>query len=314
MRTIPSLVFLALWLSAIPSRAATREFVAAFRDSSGAYVLSDDAAIYRLGSAHPSKLIQFSAPHGGAYHWLNEPTSFVRWRDGWLVSDASSTLLSFRPNGTFDRRVELPVRADRLAVSAGKLIVHNLLASTEAEQYWRSSDGVTVTRLSASDATKFASPLDNLVIVSGSEHGELYSGILIGAPLLRVISEDGKERKIAVAYTRTRARASFEHPRGIVDDISGYSQPMRDLYAPAAGGVVVLRNREDVKDAAGKPSPYVGRRADLYDGTGRHLATAVFPVTVRWVVSADFKTIACVTKDGDPYQAAWGKPIEGGVW
>jgi hypothetical protein len=314
MRLLRSIILIAAGLSALPTRAVTNEFIAAFRDSAGAYALSEGGSVYRLGAAHPSKLTQLSASHGGAYHWLNTPTSFVRWRDGWIVSDASTTLLRFRQNGIFDRKLELPVRADRLAVAAGKLIVHNLLASNRAEQYWESSDGVAVTRLPVVNVAKFASPLDNLVVIAGSQHGELYSATLIGAASMRAISPGGKERTIPIAYERTRARASFDHPQGIVDDITSYSQPMRDLDALPSGGVVVLRNREDLSDAAGKPSPYVGRRADLYDGRGTHVATAVFPVTMRWVVYADAKSIACVTKEGQAYQAVWGKPIEARVW
>jgi hypothetical protein len=251
---------------------------------------------------------------GNPYHWLNPPKGFAAWRDGWVVCDNTTRLLQFDRLGRFVRALETGVRSDRIAVAGGRLVLHNLVATGVDEQFSISSDGRAFVKLALPRTPEFHSPLDNLVLVAGGPHGEIYSGAIIGPPVLyfQSSSQQQQRHEIRVAYSRALARSQKEHPAGVVDDVAPYSQPFRDLYVLDDGRVVVLRNREDVR-SAGKISELVGQRADLYDSRGKHLRTAIFPTTLRWITRGTGSEVTGVTRDGGAVTVPWGDPVEGEV-
>jgi hypothetical protein len=306
-------VVLALSLPMASAGAAGYEFVTAFRDSSSAYALTQIGEIYQIHGPAVTKAVTLSDAAGRPYRWQNPPKSFVRWHGEWVVCDNSARLLWFSNRGTFVRATNVPVRADKIAVAGDALIVHSVVANTMAEQFWATVDGKSVARVPVADTRRFESPLENLLVIAGGRHGEIYSAPLLGPPVVHLAWLAGRRRDIAVAYSRTAFRASLERPTGVVDDVDPYSQPLRDLYPLEDGGLAVLRNREDVRGHDGKTQSMVGRRLDRYDRAGRQTATAQFPSTMRWVIAVTERDVTAVSRTGDIATAVWGKPLSGEI-
>lgn len=313
MGTLFKVVMLALSLPIVSAEAAGYEFVTAFRDASGAYALTQIGELYQIDGRAVTKAFTFSDAGGRPYRWQSPPKNFARWHGEWIVCDNSARLLWFSNHGTFVRATNVPVRADRLAIAGDTLIVHNVIANSMAEQFWATIDGKSVARVPVADTRRFESPLENLVVLAGGRHGEIYSAPLLGPPVVHLAWPAGRRRDIAVAYSRTAFRASLERPTGVVDDVAPYSQPLRDLYPLEDGGLAVLRNREDVRGHDGKTQSMVGRRLDRYDRAGRQTATAQFPSTMRWVIAVTGRGVTAVSRTGDIATVAWEKPLSGEI-
>jgi hypothetical protein len=306
-------VVLALSLPVVSAEAAGYEFVTAFRDSSGAYALTQIGELYQAHGHAVTKAFTFSDAAGRPYRWPNPPKSFVRWHGEWVVCDNSGRLLWFSNRGTFVRATNVPVRADRLAIAGDALIVHNVIANTMADQFWTTVDGKSVARVPIADTRRFESPLENLLVLAGGRHGEIYSAPFLGPPIVHLVWPADRRRDIAVAYSRTAFRASLERPTGVVDDVAPYSQPLRDLYPLEDGGLAVLRNREDIRGHDGKTELMVGRRVDRYDRAGRQTATAEFPSRMRWVIAVTPRDVTAVSPTGDIATVTWAKPLLGEI-
>jgi hypothetical protein len=102
----------------------------------------------------------------------------------------------------------------------------------------------------------------------------------------------------------------MEEIYGIVEDVSNYSLPVRDIL-PVGGGVIVLRNREDILRHDGGLELWKGRRADRYDDKGKQSATAVFDRPVNWIVSVTNAAVIGVSTRGDVAVARFAKAMPG---
>jgi len=54
-------------------------------------------------------------------------------------------------------------------------------------------------------------------------------------------------------------------------------------------------------------------RADRYDDSGRHIATAVFPDSVHWIVAVTPVDVTAINRDGIIFVAPWGRPVPGEI-
>jgi hypothetical protein len=298
---------------AAPPLTRQEQFAAACKSAAGSFFLTETGRIYGLrdGVLVPAAVLR--GTDGRPYRWGHLPTGFVGWKGDWYIASLSDRLTRFHADGSFVEIIPLPVRVDRLTATNDTLWVVNMLAQSPNQQLWQSKDGHTFTMLPSSgagDQRTFATPLDNLLIVAGSPNGDLYCTPAVGPPVMHRRWPPRRRTEIPIAYSRTRFRSELQEVAGMVDDVTVYSLPVRDVF-PSGNGIVTLRNREDVVAATGKIENLVGRRADRYDDSGRHLATATFPISVNWIAAADGSGVTALDHDGRIIRAAWSAPIPG---
>ena len=293
------------------------EFVAAFRELPVSYLLTATGEIYgvRPGDSVPTSVFVLSDTAARRpFRWNSAVRSFVRWRSEWVVADGSKRLLHFDAGGAFSGSVEAPFRVGKLAVAGKRLFALNVLANNAGEQVWQSTDGKHFSPLKRNgENRRFESPLDNLILLGGGHGDELYVASLIGPPVLHRIWPPDRLQDLRLAYSRSTLRAGLEEATGFIDDVTPYSQPIRDLVVSEQGDVLVLRNREDVRTPSGRLELISGQRADRYDASGRHMATAVFPRTMNWITLVTPASVWGMSKSGDIATAKWGKPIAGEI-
>ena len=294
---------------------AAAEFVAAFSDASGSFLIDAVGTIHAVqpnGSITKAMVLSQSA--GKPLRWTRPVRTFARLGASWFAADGTERLVQFRSDGTYIGEVNVPFRVAALTVAGNRLWALNMLAMRSGEQLWFSTDGRKFSPYDAATDRQFDSPLDNLVLLEGNRAGDLFFVSMIGPPVLKRVRPPARPVAFPLAYSRTKQRTTFENAEGMVDDVAPYSQPARHLMAIDDGGVVVLRNREDVLDASRKLETWIGRRVDRYDASGRHVATALFPETARFVVAVTTSAAVGISRSGGTITAKWGKPVPGSVW
>lgn len=297
-------------------QAAAADFEAAYRDRSAIYLLSSvgDGIYVPQPAGAPKRILSFFDAAGRPYRWQKNPTGFARWRSQWIVADTTNRLVRFNEKGIVTGFIELPARASSLATPGDGISFLNPLAVRPSQQLWHSSDGKTFRPVPQPDAVEdetFSNPTRNLVVVAGSPDGALYFAWVIGPPVLRRALDPAGGKTFPLAYSRTKLRSSLDEVVGDSGDVTRYSLPTRDLLALEGGSVVVLRNREDVPDGAGRSKAIQGLRADRYDAAGRHVATATFSEPVRWLSSPRSDGLSGITREGATVTAQWAKPLPG---
>jgi len=297
---------------------AALEFKAAFRDRSGAHLLSGmgDGIYAPQPSGPPKRVIAFHTAAGRAFLWPKEPTGLAHWQSEWFVADGTTQIAHFREDGTFAGFLDLPARASFLTTCGPALYFVNPVARRPSERIFRTVDGKTFSPLPLSPGEvdeRFPNLSHNLLVIAGSADGSLYYIPVFGQPVLRRVLPAGSEKAFPIAYSRTKFRASLDEVIGEVGDATKYSLPARDLLAMDGGAVVVLRNHEDVRGASGRIESIKGMHADLYDRAGRHLASATFSQPVRLLVASGKEFVSGTTLEGGLVTARWGKPMEGEI-
>lgn len=297
---------------------AAFEFKSAFRDRSGAYLLSSAGdGIYAPQSAGPPRrVIAFRNPGGGPFRWQKEPSGLARWQSEWFIADGTTRITRFKEDGAFAGFSDLPARASFLTTCGRALYLVNPVARRPSERIFRTVDGKKFSPLplTAGDADEpFPNLSHNLLIVAGSADGALYFIPLFSQPVLRRLLPAGSEKVFPIAYSRSKIRASLDEVIGEVGDPTKYSLPARDLLALDGGDVIVLRNHEDIRGAAGRLESIKGMRADWYDRSGRHMATATFSQSVRLLVTSGKEAVSATNLEGGLVTALWGKPLEGEI-
>jgi hypothetical protein len=311
--SLPGALLLILMSLSLP--AAGADFVAAFSDASGSFLIDGAGVISALQpNGSLTRAVVLSQSPGKPHRWARPVRTFARFGSTWVASDGSDHLVQFRADGIFSREVTLPFRAATLAVAGNRLWGLNMLAMHSGEQLWSSTNGKDFVAYDASAKTPFDSPLDNLVLLEGNRSGDLYFGSMIGPPVLKRLRPPAKPVAFPLAYSRTKQRTALEQAAGLIDEVAPYSQPARHLMAADDGGVVVLRNREDILNASKRLETWVGRRVDRYDAAGRHVATGVFPDTARWIIAVNQSEALGIDRSGRTIVAKWGKPVPSLVW
>jgi hypothetical protein len=306
-----------LYSGAAAAYAALRtELVAADRASDGAFFVTPVGELYRLrGTGMVTSAGALLRQDGGPLRWPTGIASFTRWRGAWVVADGSNTLRLFSVSGRLLRTVIVPIRVIGVTATKHELWVVNLTARDARSQIWRSTDGEHFTPFTEGrPASRFTSPASNMAILKASQDDDsVYEVSLVGPPVLHRVYPSARRADIALAYSRSAARASMEQVYGLTESVTDYSLPARDL-TPITGGVVVLRNREDVRlGTKGGLRLLKGQRADRYDEQGRQLATATFDRPVNWIAAVNGKWVTGVAVSGEVVTATWGPPISGEV-
>jgi len=295
--------------------AAGAEFVAAFSDPSGSFLIDASGAIHAVQpNGSIAKTVVLSQSPGKPLRWARPVRTFARLGPSWFAADGTERLVQFGADGMYSGEVKVPFRIAALTVAGNRLWALNMLAMRSDEQLWFSADGRKFNAYDAPSKQQFDSPLDNLVLLEGNRAGDLFYGSMIGPPLLKRVRPPAKPVAFPLAYSRTKQRTAYENAEGMVDEIAPYSQPARHLMAIEDGSVAVLRNREDILNAAKKLETWIGRRVDRYDASGRHVATGLFPETARFVVAVTKTEAVGISRSGGAISAKWGKPVPGAVW
>jgi hypothetical protein len=305
---------LALAWAVTPAFAAPQaELVAAWRQGAESALLDATGHIYVYGRQEIERTVTLTA-NGHPFLWRHTPTGFARWNSEWLVADGTNQIRRFATNGVFLAAFSVPTNAFDFAAAGTTLWIANHLAPSAQTRLWSSTDGRRFTALSLDeDRTEdpFALAMRAQTILTGSSSGELYVAHIIDAPVVRRVFPRSKLTRWPVAYSRSRSRALLEYADPGIDDLTLYSSPVRDLLAIGADELVVLRNREDVRTSRGMTTQQ-GLRADRYTG-GRHVASAIFPEPMKWILRSDAKHVTAVTKTGVVRVGEWGRPIAGGI-
>ena len=289
---------------------AAPEFVASFRSPEGMYVTTAVGALHRSVQGTPTKVFDFSDSPGRPHRWSRPVRSIAQFRSAWLVADGSNHLIRFDGRGILLDTIETRFHAAMLCVAGDRLWVLNSLAQTPGEQLWSSLDGSRFEQMATSGPqARFETPLRNLLVLAGGRRGELYVAPVIGPPSAKQVWPRGKRAPVKLAYSRTRHRASLADVIGLIEDVTPYSQPVRDMLVTDNGDLFVLRNREDVQNTSGRVEAVAGRRVDRYDAAGRHLSTAVLPETVRWLAEVNTRQAVGITKSGTRVSAEWRRAI-----
>ncbi|MDQ6801084.1 MAG: hypothetical protein M3041_09635 [Acidobacteriota bacterium] len=298
---------------AIGETASGADLTAAYRTPATCFLMSGAGEIYEANPREGlKKLFVLSDATGEPYHWINLPRSFVQWKSEWLVTDMSNRVVRFSAKGMWVGFIPLPFRAATLTVVGNSLWSLNHLATSPTNQLWRSTDGMTFTPVNVFSSTeRFHSPLRNLLLVAGDGAGKLYVMPIIGPPILHQAYP--AMIGIQLAYSRSKQREVLQDADRIIADVTPYSLPARDLFPLDLRGIVVLRNREDVRSASGTLELWLGRRADRYDDASHHVATALFPQSVHWIVGVTPTTVIGVDRSGHVVSATWGKPVRGEI-
>jgi hypothetical protein len=286
-------------------------FVDAFRTPSTSYFLTPIGEIYFAARGQsPKKLLVLHYANNLPYRWPKNPASFAQWRSEWLVANGANQLVRFTHDGMFTGFVELPIRSPKVAVTNDAIWITNLLAGNVARQLWRSTDGHTfVGQTEGASQARFTSPAKNLLVLAAGADGDVYVAAIIGPPVVRRVWPPNRRAEIRIAGSRSKMRAAMEEIYGVVDDVTDYSLPLRDLLPLPDGGFAVLRNREDVRGSTGKLELLKGQRADRYDRGGHQLATAVFPRSAHWLTAVTSTKVIGVSNAGEIVEATWGKAI-----
>jgi hypothetical protein len=297
---------------------AALDFPSAFHDRSGTYLLSavGDGVYAPQPGSPPKLMITFRDPSGGPFRWQKSPRGLARWQSAWLISDGTTRITRFKENGAFAGVLDLPAHASFITVCGPALCFVNPVARSPSERIFKTVDGKKFLPLpppAGGGDEPFLNLSHNLLVIGGSTDGTLYFIPLFGQPILRRLLPAGTEKAIPIAYSRSQFRASLDEVIGEVGDATKYSLPARDLLVLEGGDVIVLRNHEDVRGASGRLEPIKGKRADWYDRSGKHIATATFNDSARWLVSFRKDAVSATTRQGVPLTSRWAKPIAGEV-
>jgi len=310
----------ALLLTAVAAAAAAplSDFIAVSRAADETWLLKrgGQSLFVQRGTSAPLPAATFHLRDGRPFPWDREPLSLVRWRDRWLVANGGRNLWEFAGDGAFIDAVPAPSLITDVAAGAGVLWAYSAAAPPGLPSLWISSDARRFSPVQAAVTGGRGSPEEHVIaaqlIVAVSPRQELLFVHAAGAPELTRVGAGGAARAFPLAYSRSTARARLERFRPDAHDLTAYSQPARDVAVDGRGQIVVLRNREDVRDR-GKLAAIRGLRADRYSSDGRHLATATFPATVRFILRSDASRVLGLTDTGVVVTAAFGPPIAGGI-
>ena len=290
--------------------AAAPEFVASFRLPDRVYLTTAVGALHVSVDGDPRKVFDFSDSPGRPHRWSRPVRSIAQFRSAWLVADGSNRVFRFDDRGILLETIATPFHAAMFCVAGDRIWVLSSLAQTAAEQLWFSLDGSRFEHaMIAGPPARFETPLRNLLVLAGGRHGELYVAPVIGPPSAAQVWPRGKRENVPLAYSRTRHRASLAEVIGFIEDVTPYSQPVRDMLVADNGDLFVLRNREDVRATSGRVEAFAGRRVDRYDAAGRHLFTAVLPETARWLARINATEAVAITKNGVRVAGEWKRPI-----
>ncbi len=287
--------------------------VAAYRSATGTWLLGEDGAVYRFTPPATIAVDVRLRPTSGGVAARRSLSGFARSGDHWIAADGSPTLFVFNANGVFERTIALPVPSFDVFASGTRVYVYDAVPDTRPDRIWYTTDLRTCTplRIPIVDASQ---PERSRMLAAQLLFAPTHDGGFtfihgIGEPVAHTIGTDGRDTTTALAYNRTGARARLTAATA-ESDINAYSAPARDALRTADHELIVLRNREDVTVPSGTAMQQ-SRRVDRYDRSGRLVATAMLPVTGRWILAADHGHVMVLTPDGHIVSGTFGPPAAG---
>ncbi len=293
------------------------EFVAVSRQSSESWLLERTGRVYvQRGTAAPLPQFSFRQKDGSPLRWKHSPAGIARFNGLWVIADGMNILRTFSPDGMLVAEVPLPVPVFDVFATEKRCWIYYSLGNPVDHALWSTTDLRVFTQSALEPVDPKMRGRDRVLlahVMFGPAKGDsFYFAPFIGEPVVTKVDAGTRLTRIPAAYLRTRERAALLRPSD-VSDIESYSAPTHDLFASSNGDLFVLRNREDVKAAHGIVVPQQGRRLDRYGADGRHLGTATFPVTMRWILRADKDRAWAITADGSVQSAPFGAPVRGGI-
>ncbi|HVE65498.1 MAG TPA: hypothetical protein VNC59_02875 [Thermoanaerobaculia bacterium] len=294
--------------------AEARSIAALFRTGPGAWFLDDERWLFeQSGDTEPRRLFRVAPPPGLE---MRTPTGLARWRDSWWVTDGRSHLFRLSLDGRPRRPVPLPVPGSTVLEAGDHLWVHSELPSTSASRFWVSLNGVDFKPVTPAPGSLDEIPrgqiLSNLLVLSGSPSGAIFFSPLVGPPVLYRMDARGVVHRFALAYERSASRDALTRFHPGHEDLTRYSAPVKDLVVLGAA-ILVLRNREDEKTPSGLRHS-LRKRVDRYEASGRHVGTAVFPVTIRAILREERDGVRVLGETGEVLWAPFGPPLAGRVF
>ncbi len=285
-------------------------FRAVARSGSQTFLLDEHSRnIYASVAAQLPRAVTGLVAGARPFRWRVHPFTFALWRDSWLVANGTDELTRFSRAGAYQGTVRLPIEASNVVASGARLWIYSISAHVRGSRFWSSVDGVRFDPVRASFVDERAKPpaklLEAHALLAAAPGDRIAMIRSVGAPELRFVSADGTSETMQLAYSRTRERDGLTRFKKDGFLLTRYSSPASDLVAQD-DQVIVLRNREDVR-VNGVTQTVVGQRIDKYV-KGRHVATAEFPETVRWILGADTASVSGITLSRTVIRAKWSAP------
>jgi hypothetical protein len=321
-RSIKSLIIVAVLSlcdgAATPTLAAEPIF---FRhvthQQSEVWLLSEDGrAVYtQAGSAPPVVAARLTDAAGKPFSWgTRPPSAMARWKKEWLLVDGSNTLFRFAADGRAKGTARLPAAATSIFASPQRLWFYNGLMSAGSRRIWGSSDAVTFEAVPLTlidESSKSDRVLGTqLVFAPGTGDDFLYAH-LIGKAIVHRVVAGRHQQTLATAFSRSARRDALTAWDATQPSLEHYSSPVGEIVPLGDGGLLILRNREDIRSANGRTTPVYRLHVDHYGRDHRHLASAVFPEPVRTILRDEGKRVTALTLTGKVVSSAWQKPMSG---
>jgi hypothetical protein len=302
-----------------PALNAAPLFTAAYRSNSEAWLIDDvGKAIYRqAGDQPPQVAVPLRNLQKSAFVWRHRPCGLVRFRSDWLIADGTRMLYMFDSSGVFKRRLTLPAPSfDVFATGDEQIFVYDSHPGPDGGRLWSSSDLMTFRavpfRIHREGMTRRERLLTiHLAFAAGNRTFYFVPGIG-EAVATKVAVGTWKVSLFQLAYRRSRERVLALKTLASTD-LEAYPAAARDLVLLPSGELLVLRNREDVRNDRNTMTVRQGQRVDRYSGDGSHVATASLPKTCRWILAATTTELRALGADGTIVTASFRQPEAGGI-
>ena len=238
--------------------------------------------------------------------------------DGWLVAGRRGRLERYALSGEFVREIDVADRVADVVVSGPVLWAVPYVVPGPVRHLLRSTDRERFARLTlqphGDDPIGTGAPgiVDGAGFLAVDRDGGVVFARLFGGPTVFRVRPDGSRRAVSLEYRRSARRDALRRYAPREDDLESYSRPARDLLVTRDGGLLVLRNVEDVRTPGGFRSK-VGTMIDRFDPDGRHEASAELCGSARFIARADGTRVVCLTDDGRVLTTQLGPPRRGGV-
>jgi hypothetical protein len=293
------------------------DYVDVFRNRGEVWLL--DGVRHELhrqgGGERPAKVFDLLDGSGKPRTWPRPSTGFTSFQADWLVVDGSDLLLRFSSTGRLKSSQTLPAPAWIIVSSGAQLFTYDVRPSSRGQRLWKSKDGrhfdpVGPRELETSGGQGILSAQR---ILAGGAGGDLFIAPVIGPPKLWRLGRSGAVSRVPLAYSRTARRSTLDGSVEDEYDLTQYSAPVADILIREDEEIVVLRNREDVRDRQGHVEVQERRRADRYSAGGKHLASVEFPESAGFLLRDEGGSLTALTRSGAIMTAAYSRPALGGI-
>lgn len=277
----------------------------------------DGSGIYAQRAMQPPALaVRLTDGSGRPYDWAaRPPIAVARFADRWLVVDGSTRLTVFERSGSFQRVVTLPAPATLIAASPRMVWIYNGLMTARGGRIWVAWTDLRFTAVAATlldESSRGDRVLGAQLVLAAGYESDLYYAHLIGKPVIHSLKAGGQKTSFPVAFSRTSRRDTLVSWNPSVPGLDAYSSPVGEIVPLGPEGLIVLRNREDVR-RDGRLVPVLRLNVDRYGPDHRLRASATFGEPLRTVLRDEGKQVVALTLSGKVVTAPWTRPAPGGI-